>query len=57
MLTGHAVWPNTDDRRGDHSKVDAFGLFTGQVGYAVNSALFCVKGAAVVSTAWSGAFS
>jgi outer membrane immunogenic protein len=32
----------------DNSKIDAFGLFTGQVGYAVNSALFYVKGGAAV---------
>jgi outer membrane immunogenic protein len=32
----------------DNSKINAFGLFTGQVGYAVNSALFYVKGGAAV---------
>lgn len=38
----------------DHSKVEAFGLFTGQVGYAINSALLYVKGgAAVVSNKYS----
>ena len=31
------------------SKIDAFGLFTGQVGYAVNNALFYVKGGAAVT--------
>jgi outer membrane immunogenic protein len=33
----------------DASKVNAFGLFTGQVGYAWNSALFYVKGGAAVT--------
>ena len=32
-----------------HSRTDAFGLFTGQVGYAWNSALFYVKGGAAVT--------
>ena len=32
----------------DTSKIDAFGLFTGQVGYAWNNALIYVKGGAVV---------
>jgi len=31
------------------SKVDAFGLFTGQVGYAANNVLFYVKGGAAVT--------
>lgn len=31
------------------SKIDAFGLFTGQVGYAFNNALFYVKGGAAVT--------
>jgi outer membrane immunogenic protein len=30
------------------SKIDAFGLFTGQIGYAANNALFYVKGGAAV---------
>jgi outer membrane immunogenic protein len=34
----------------DQSKVDAFGLFTGQVGYAWNNALFYVKGGAAVTS-------
>src|SRR3981081_324387 len=39
----------------DRSRIDAFGLFTGQVGYAWNSALLYVKGgAAVVSDNYSG---
>jgi len=33
----------------DLSKVDAFGLLTGQVGYAVNSALLYLKGGAAVT--------
>jgi outer membrane immunogenic protein len=33
---------------GDRSKIDAFGLFTGQVGYAVNNVLFYAKGGAAV---------
>jgi outer membrane immunogenic protein len=32
-----------------HSRMDAFGLFTGQVGYAWNNALFYVKGGAAVT--------
>jgi outer membrane immunogenic protein len=38
------------------SKLKAFGLFTGQVGYAWNNALLYVKGgAAVTSTKWTAA--
>jgi outer membrane immunogenic protein len=33
----------------DQTKVDALGLITGQVGYAVNNALFYVKGGAAVT--------
>jgi outer membrane immunogenic protein len=33
----------------NHSKLDAFGLFTGQVGYAWNNALLYVKGGAAVT--------
>jgi outer membrane immunogenic protein len=33
----------------NHSKIDAFGLFTGQVGYAWNNVLFYVKGGAAVT--------
>ncbi len=41
----------------DTSKIDAFGLFTGQVGYAWNSALFYVKGGgAVVSDKYNTSF-
>jgi len=32
----------------DQSKIDAFGLFTGQIGYAANNVLFYVKGGAAV---------
>jgi outer membrane immunogenic protein len=32
----------------NRSKIDAFGLFTGQIGYAFNNALFYVKGGAAV---------
>jgi len=32
------------------SKIDAFGLFTGQIGYAVNNVLFYVKGGAAVTS-------
>jgi outer membrane immunogenic protein len=37
---------NTTDR----SKVEAFGLFTGQIGYAVNNLLLYVKGGAAVAS-------
>ena len=33
----------------DRSKIDAFGLFTGQIGYAWNNALLYVKGGAAVT--------
>src|ERR1700759_1597840 len=33
----------------NHTKIDAFGLFTGQVGYAFNNALIYVKGGAAVA--------
>jgi outer membrane immunogenic protein len=33
----------------DHSKIDAFGLITGQVGYAFNNVLLYVKGGAAVA--------
>ncbi len=36
------------DNTTDESKIDAFGLFTGQIGYAFNSALLYVKGGAAV---------
>jgi outer membrane immunogenic protein len=39
----------------DQTKIDAFGLFTGQVGYAVNNVLLYVKGgAAVMRDKYSG---
>src|SRR6187399_2677574 len=34
----------------NQTRVDAFGLFTGQVGYAFNNALFYVKGGAAVTS-------
>jgi outer membrane immunogenic protein len=34
----------------NESRVDAFGLFTGQVGYAANNVLFYVKGGAAVTS-------
>jgi len=33
----------------NQSRIDAFGLFTGQIGYAFNNALFYVKGGAAVT--------
>src|SRR5206468_1119673 len=33
----------------NQSKIDAFGLFTGQIGYAANNALFYLKGGAAVT--------
>ena len=33
----------------NHTKIDAFGLFTGQIGYAWNNALLYVKGGAAVT--------
>src|SRR5438128_12200484 len=35
---------------GNRSKIDAFGLFTGQIGYAWNNVLWYVKGGAAVTT-------
>ena len=34
----------------NHTEIDAFGLFTGQVGYAWNNALLYVKGGAAVTS-------
>ena len=34
----------------DQSKVEAFGLFTGQIGYAINNVLLYVKGGAAVAS-------
>ena len=34
----------------DDTRVDAFGLFTGQVGYAANNVLFYLKGGAAVTS-------
>jgi outer membrane immunogenic protein len=39
-----------DPRFRNHTTVDAFGLFTGQVGYAVNNVLLYVKGGAAVTS-------
>ena len=36
-------------RSRNNSQIDAFGLFTGQVGYAANNVLFYVKGGAAVT--------
>ncbi len=55
-LEGQGNWANfkgsntnlTNLALTDTSKIDAFGLFTGQVGYAWNSALFYVKGGGAV---------
>ena len=33
----------------NQSRIDAFGLFTGQIGYAANNVLFYVKGGAAVT--------
>ena len=45
----------TDATARNHSKIDAFGLFTGQVGYAWNNVLLYVKGgAAVTNDKYSG---
>ena len=42
---------------GDRSRIDGFGLFTGQVGYAWNSVLWYVKGGgAVVADRYTGFF-
>jgi outer membrane immunogenic protein len=43
-----ATWLVFPDTYTVGTKVDAFGLFTGRVGYAVNNALFYVKGGAAV---------
>jgi outer membrane immunogenic protein len=41
----------------NRTKIDAFGLFTGQVGYAINNALLYVKGGgAVVDNKYEGIF-
>jgi outer membrane immunogenic protein len=46
-LTGSNV-SLTDATAGHRSKVDAFGLFTGRIGYALNNALLYAKGGAAV---------
>ena len=40
----------------NQSKINAFGLFTGQVGYAFNNALFYVKGGAAVTSDRFGSY-
>ena len=35
---------------GNHTQIDAFGLFTGQIGYAFNNVLLYVKGGAAVTS-------
>ncbi|WP_441241707.1 outer membrane protein [Tardiphaga sp. 768_D3_N2_1] len=40
----------TGTRIGDRSKIEAFGLFTGQIGYAWNNTLLYVKGGAAVTS-------
>jgi outer membrane immunogenic protein len=42
---------------GNQSKIDAFGMFTGQVGLAANNALFYLKGGAAVTSDRFNAFS
>ncbi len=48
-LTGSNASPATLGFATDNTKIDAIGLFTGQVGYAWNSTLFYVKGGAAVT--------
>jgi outer membrane immunogenic protein len=56
-LTGSNASPVTFGLATDNTKIDAIGLFTGQVGYAWNSALFYVKGgAAVTHDKYTGTF-
>ena len=43
-------YPRLLFRRSTTHRVDAFGLFTGQVGYAANNVLFYVKGGAAVTS-------
>lgn len=45
-LTGDNISPVSGDR--NRTKIDAFGLFTGQIGYAFNNALVYVKGGGAV---------
>jgi outer membrane immunogenic protein len=40
----------------DHSKIDSFGLITGQVGYAFNNVLLYVKGGAAVADVKNSTF-
>ena len=56
-LEGQGDWadlsgthPNPNGLNNIHSRLDAFGLFTGQVGWAWNNSLFYVKGGAAVTS-------
>lgn len=52
-ITGTNIDSSAPDSTIDRSKLTAFGLFTGQVGYAWNNALLYVKGgAAITSNRW-----
>jgi outer membrane immunogenic protein len=54
-LVGNFVACTPAVTTGDRSKIDGFGLFTGQVGYAWNNVLWYVKGgAAVVADRYTG---
>jgi outer membrane immunogenic protein len=56
-LKGSNPSPATFNLATNNTKIDAIGLFTGQVGYAWNNALFYVKGgAAVTHDKYSGTF-
>ena len=49
ICSGSNTEPARHARRTNRTKIDAFGLFTGQVGYAWNNALLYVKGGAAVT--------
>jgi outer membrane immunogenic protein len=49
-FSGSNVSPFVLGATANRSKIEAFGLFTGQIGYAVNNALFYVKGGAAVTS-------
>ncbi len=56
-LKGSNPSPATFNLATNNTKIDAIGLFTGQIGYAWNNALFYVKGgAAVTHDKYSGTF-
>jgi outer membrane immunogenic protein len=48
-LKARATGPTSPAGNRNRTKIDAFGLFTGQVGYAWNNALLYVKGGAAVT--------